>query len=750
MNHFECWLKEQDIPFFAYSNEEQRCCLQAYIHDQYTQQKVAAPPKDGRKVYYTSMEVLPGRLLTNDLLALDLYRDVADYFQRHGDNLGKVEDAEIEPSLGNGGLGRLAACILESLATLGYRACGIGLLFRNGLFRQKFQNRQQTAQPDTWDHESLIPCGSIQSVTFATGVFRANCYELPVLGADGNCVPLHLFEIRNEEATVTDPQHPHDPQDLCHRMNDRLYPDDSTPSGRLLRISQEYFLSDNAAQLILRECQEAGVPLQELYRHAAVHINDTHPVLVIPALVYYLTKSGIPFRKAADVVTKTCSFTNHTILKEALEVWGWEELAAIVPHLMPVISRLDDLARERSSDERTYIANHGKVHMAHIAIHFSSYTNGVAELHTEILKNTELNHFYRLYPERFCNVTNGITFRRWLYNCNPELTALLESVAGPGIRENPAELTRLLDHYEDPHILATMLECKNHRKKELQKWLQTHQGVTFDPDSIVMVQAKRFHAYKRQQLNALWIIDRIHRIRAGELPPRKITVILGGKAAVSYIFAKNVIHLILCLSELIRKDPLLSQYLDVIMVENYNVTAAEKLLPAADVSEQISLASKEASGTGNFKMMVNGAVTLGTLDGANVEIRQAVGPENFYLFGDTSETVIRRYQEHSYHPMDWYRADPQLQRAVDFITTPEMMALGDGDCLNALRQELLYKDEYMTFPDFRSYVAAKDQVLQDYEDRIAWAKKMLVNVAKAGFFSCDRTVQQYAEQIWKL
>jgi len=706
-----------------------------------------------KKVYYLSAEFLLGKLLSNNLVSLGLYEMVQRELAAAGRSLAELEDLEREPSLGNGGLGRLAACFLDSMATLGIPADGVGLNYHCGLFRQSLTEGKQTETPDRWlswgqrswlrrtDCHFELPLGD-QTV-------RSTMYELDVTGFGSRCGRLRLFDLDTVDERIIRNGIDFDKTDVRRNLTLFLYPDDSDEAGRLLRVYQEYFLSANAARLILRECRERGSSLWDLADYAAVQINDTHPSLVIPELVYLLTGEGIDRDSAYRIVTDTCAYTNHTILAEALETWPMAYLERVTPHLIPVLREMDETARQRSADPFTRIVDGKKnVHMANLDIHFSHSINGVARLHTEILKHTELKPFYEIYPEKFNSKTNGVTFRRWLLACNPELAALITEEIGSGWIRNGEELENLLPFAEDESFLRRLLSVKEEKKRQFSLWLEEISHVSLDPDSIFDVQAKRLHEYKRQQLNLLWAIDRYRRIKQGQRPARPITAIFGAKAAPAYTTAKDIIHAIAVVSKVLEEDGDVRPWLRVIMLENYNVTAAEKLMPAADLSEQISLASKEASGTGNMKFMLNGAVTVGTMDGANVEICEAVGRENFYGFGLSSDQVIHAYAAGDYRAKNWYRADKRLAAAVDFLVGEEMTDAGDEGVLARLHRELVEKDWFMTFPDFRDYCETKDRALADYEDRMAWAKKMAVNVAKAGFFSADRTIRQYDQEIW--
>ncbi len=718
--------------------------------------KLAAerPAAEGqKKLYYISAEFLIGKLLSNNLINLGVYDEVKAQLAEAGIALSDIEELENEPSLGNGGLGRLAACFLDSIATLSLPGDGVGLNYHCGLFKQVFTDRSQDAVPDPWitDVSWLNPSGKSYKVVFGDRTVEAKMYDINVTGYEGCTNKLHLFDLDSvDEGIITDGIS-FDKTDIEKNLTLFLYPDDSDDAGRQLRVYQQYFMVSAGAQLILDEAVARGSNLHDLDKYAVIQINDTHPTMVIPELIRLLTGKGIGFDEAIDIVGRCCAYTNHTILAEALETWPIDYLKKVVPQLVPIIEILDDRIRRKYSDPSVYIIDGGeRVHMAHIDIHQGFSVNGVAALHTEILKNSELNNFYKLYPEKFNNKTNGITFRRWLLFSNPTLTSLIESLIGDGFKKDAMELEKLMEYKDDEKVLNALLDMKQEKKKELAAYLKEKQGVELNVDSIFDIQAKRLHEYKRQQLNVLYVIDKYLEIKDGKIPTTPITVIFGAKAAPAYVIAQDIIHLILCLQDLINADPDVSPYLNVYMVENYNVTSGEKTYPAADISEQISLASKEASGTGNMKFMLNGAVTVGTDDGANVEIHELVGDENIYIFGEDSDTVVARYADGSYCAKDYYDKNEKIKRAVDFITGPELMELGDKEKLTRLSEELIGKDWFMTFPDFDSYVETKEKAYADYEDRLAWAKKMLVNIAKAGFFSSDRTIEDYNRDVWHL
>ena len=706
-----------------------------------------------KKLYYISAEFLIGKLLSNNLINLGIYDDIKEELAKNGKDLCEIEEFEKEPSLGNGGLGRLAACFLDSIATLGLNGDGVGLNYHFGLFRQVFKNNAQTTIPDPWLTEKswLTKTDVTYTVKFRDMNVTSRMYDIDVTGYDSTTNKLHLFDIESVDENIVEDGINFNKEDIEKNLTLFLYPDDSDDAGRILRIYQQYFMVSSAAQLILDEAVEKGCKLYDLADYAVIQINDTHPTMVIPELIRLMVERGLEMDDAIEAVTRACAYTNHTILAEALEKWPISYLKKAVPQLIPIIEVLDDKVRRKYDDGSVYIIDREeRVHMAHIDIHYSSSVNGVASLHTDILKNVELNNFYKIYPEKFNNKTNGITFRRWLIHSNPQLTELITSLIGDGFKKDATELEKLLDYKDNEEVLNKILSLKNTKKAELKNALMERQNVEINENSIFDIQIKRLHEYKRQQLNALYIIHKYLEIKAGKKPTTPITVIFGAKAAPAYIIAQDIIHLILCLQELINNDPEVSPYLKVVMVENYNVTWAEKLIPACDISEQISLASKEASGTGNMKFMLNGAVTLGTEDGANVEIHDLVGDDNIYIFGDLSETVVERYANGSYCAAKYYNNNPVIKEAVDFITGSELMSIGDKERLERLSKELIGKDWFMTFPDFDAYVKTREQAYADYENRHDWAKKMLVNIAKAGYFSSDRTIEEYNRDIWKL
>ena len=709
-----------------------------------------------KKLYYISAEFLIGKLLSNNLINLGLYDDVKAILEENGKSLAAVEEAEPEPSLGNGGLGRLAACFLDSIATLGLNGDGIGLNYHFGLFKQLFKDNKQEEAPNPWIENTswLTKTDVTYQVPYKNFTLTSRMYDIAVTGYHGRTNHLHLFDVESVDESIVEDGISFDKTDVAKNLTLFLYPDDSDREGRILRIYQQYFMVSNAARLILEEAAAKGSNLYDLPDYAVIQINDTHPTMVIPELIRLLTtEHGMEMDDAIEVVSHTCAYTNHTILAEALETWPMEFFKEAVPQLIPIMEVLNDKVRRKFDDPSVYIIDKDdRVHMAHIDIHYGFSVNGVAALHTDILKETELNHFYKIYPEKFNNKTNGITFRRWLLHCNPQLSDFITSFIGEGYKRDADELKKL----DQPAIscnlkhLYRLLSIKDQKKAELAQYLKETQGLEINPNSIFDIQIKRLHEYKRQQLNALYLIHKYLEIKKGHKPTTPITAIFGAKAAPAYVIAKDIIHLILCLQQIIKEDPEVSPCLNVVMVNNYNVTLAEKLIPACDISEQISLASKEASGTGNMKFMLNGAVTLGTDDGANVEIHELVGDSNIYIFGDSSDTVIRRYKRGDYHSRSYYENSPALKEAVDFIISKKMLAVGDKENLERLYNELLNKDWFMTFPDFAAYCRTKEKAFSDYEDRASWAKKMLVNISRAGYFSSDRTIEEYNRDIWKL
>lgn len=706
-----------------------------------------------KKLYYISAEFLIGKLLSNNMINLGIFNEVKDVLAQNGKNIAEIEEVEPEPSLGNGGLGRLAACFLDSIATLGLAGDGVGLNYHLGLFKQEFKNNLQRETPNPWIEEKswLKKTDVVYPVSFKGLNVNARMYDIEVTGYNNKTNKLHLFDIDSVDETIVEDGIAFNKEDIKKNLTLFLYPDDSDENGRLLRIYQQYFMVSAGAQLILDECTAKGCNLHDLADYAVIQINDTHPTMVIPELIRLLVERGLDMDEAIEVVSKTCAYTNHTILAEALEKWPVYYLKKVVPQLMPIIEVLDDKVRRKYEDESVSIIDRNDtVHMAHIDIHYGFSVNGVASLHTEILKETELNNFYKIYPEKFNNKTNGITFRRWLLHCNPALTELLDELIGEGYKKDAAELEKLLAFKDDDKVLDRLVEIKHANKEALCKYLEETQGVKVSPDTIFDIQIKRLHEYKRQQLNALYIIDKYLEIKAGKIPAAPVTAIFGAKAAPAYVIAKDIIHLILCLQEIINNDPEVSPYLKVVMVENYNVTKAEKLIPACDISEQISLASKEASGTGNMKFMLNGAVTLGTEDGANVEIHELVGNDNIFVFGASSDEVIEHYAKADYVARDFYEKNPAIKAAIDFITSEEVLKVGKKENLERLQHEIISKDWFMTLLDFDSYKEKKEEALKAYADQKTWAKKALVNIAKAGYFSSDRTIEEYNRDIWHL
>ncbi|RGV95658.1 glycogen/starch/alpha-glucan family phosphorylase [Ruminococcus sp. AF14-10] len=741
--------KKLQNPIADSSNEELYVALLQLIKDQ-GEKKVTEKGK--KKLYYISAEFLIGKLLSNNLINLGIYEEVKQLLEKEGKSLEVLEEIELEPSLGNGGLGRLAACFLDSIATLGLHGDGVGLNYHYGLFKQLFENNLQKETPNPWMTENswLIKTDVTYPIDFGGFRVQSRLYDIDVLGYENRTTKLHLFDIETVDDGIVGETIDFDKEDIRKNLTLFLYPDDSDEKGRLLRVYQQYFMVSNAARLLLDESVERGSNLHDLSDYAVVQINDTHPSMVIPELIRLLQERGILMEEAIDIVSKVCAYTNHTILSEALEKWPINYLEKVVPQLMPIIRELDNRIRLKVSDESTYIIKDGLVHMAHMDIHYGFSVNGVAYLHTEILKNTELHNFYKLYPEKFNNKTNGITFRRWLISCNPKLAALITKLIGEGWKKDAEELQKLGQYIENEEVLKQLLEVKQENKSALVEYIRKTQGQEIHPDSIFDIQIKRLHEYKRQQMNILFVINKYLEIKEGKIPETPITVFFGAKAAPAYIIAKDIIHLILCVQEIVNNDPQVNPYLHVVMVENYNVTLAEKLIPACDISEQISLASKEASGTGNMKFMLNGALTLGTMDGANLEIEELVGSDNIYTFGESSDVVIERYAKGDYSSRSYYEKNPAIKRAVDFIVSETVMKVGNKENLLRLYQELLNKDWFMTFPDFESYKKTREKAYEDYKDRMNWAKKTLINISKAGFFSSDRTIAQYNKDIWKL
>ncbi len=705
-----------------------------------------------RKLYYISAEFLIGKLLSNNLINLGVYEEVKKTLADNGKSLAEVEEVEPEPSLGNGGLGRLAACFLDSIASLGLNGDGVGLNYHYGLFKQVFENNLQNETKNPWiEKESWLKKTDVTyPIQFGGFTLTSRLYDIDVVGYNNRTTKLHLFDVETVDESIVGDGIDFDKEDIAKNLTLFLYPDDSDDKGRLLRVYQQYFMVSNGARLILDEAVARGCNLHDLADYAVVQINDTHPTMVIPELIRLLMERGIEMDEAIDIVSKTCAYTNHTILAKALEKWPIGYMEKAVPQLMPIIYELNNRVNKKFRDKSVAIIKDGCVHMAHIDIHYGFSVNGVAYLHTEILKNSELNNFYKIYPEKFNNKTNGITFRRWLLHSNPELTALIESLIGPKFKEDAMELEKLGAYVDDDAVLDKLLAVKMGNKVRLKNYLKKTQNIDIDENSVFDIQIKRLHEYKRQQMNALYVINKYFEIKEGKKPARPITVIFGAKAAPAYVIAKDIIHLILCLQQIIDNDPEVSPYLKVVMVENYNVTLAEKLIPAADIHEQISLASKEASGTSNMKFMLNGALAIGTMDGANVEMHQFVGDDNIYIFGESSEDVIRHYEKADYVSRDYYNSDEKIRRAIDFIVSDTLKSVGNAENLERLYNELLNKDWFMTLPDFESYRETRDRMLGDYEDRKAWAKKTLINISKAGFFSSDRTIEEYNKDIWKL
>ena len=711
------------------------------------------PTSTPRKLYYISAEFLIGKLLSNNLINLGIYDEIKTLLADNGKNLSDIEEIELEPSLGNGGLGRLAACFLDSIATLNLSGDGVGLNYHFGLFKQKFENHLQKEEKNPWitDKSWLNDTNIGFDVEFNGFTVHSKLYDIDVLGYQKGLNKLHLFDIDTIDETIVNDGISFDQKDIRKNLTLFLYPDDSTKEGQMLRIYQQYFMVSNAAQLILMEEKAKGHDLHELYKYVCIQINDTHPSMVIPELINRLVLEGIDLHEAIDIVSKTCAYTNHTILAEALEKWHLEDLKQVVPQLIPTIQELNAIAKSRSDNKAVQIIDeHNLVHMAHMDIHFGYSINGVASLHTEILKNSELKAFYELYPEKFNNKTNGITFRRWLLHCNHELSQYITSLIGDEYKTDAIKLKDLLKFVDDETVLNKLLTIKQNRKQDLCNYLNKTMHLTLNPNSIFDIQIKRLHEYKRQQMNLLYIIQLLQKIRSGYVPSTPITFIFGAKAAPAYIIAKDIIHAILCLQDIIAKDPVASKYIQVVMVENYNVTNAEKLIPACDFSEQISLASKEASGTGNMKFMLNGAITIGTEDGANVEIHELVGDDNIYIFGESSDDVIAHYNNNDYDAGKYYNNDEIIKNAVDFLISEEMISIGQAENLHRLHHELISKDWFMSLLDLKAYIQTKDQAYNDYEDRLAWAKKSLINIANAGYFSSDRTIAEYNNDIWHL
>ena len=735
----------------GYSNEEIYLTLLELVKE-LSEEKVNSNDSK-KKLYYISAEFLIGKLLSNNLINLGIYDDVKEILHKNGKNICEIEEVELEPSLGNGGLGRLAACFLDSIATLGIPGDGIGLNYHFGLFKQVFNNNLQKEEKNEWIQNIswLDKTDVTYDIEFKDFTLTSRLYDINITGYNNQTNKLHLFDIETIDESIVKEGIDFDKDDIEKNLTLFLYPDDSDERGRLLRIYQQYFMVSNGARFILDECIEKGSNLHDLAEYAVIQINDTHPTMVIPELIRLLVERGIELDEAIEIVTNTCAYTNHTILSEALEKWPLAYLEKVVPNLIPIIKELDKRVRNKYEDESVYIIDkYNNVHMAHIDIHYSFSVNGVASLHTDILKNNELNNFYKIYPEKFNNKTNGITFRRWLLHCNPSLTKLIENLIGDEFKEDNTKLEDLIKYIDDEKVLKELLDIKYNNKVELKNYFKEVQNIDINENSIFDIQIKRLHEYKRQQMNDLYIIYKYLEIKKGNIPQIPITVIFGAKAAPAYTTAKDIIHLILCLKQLIDNDEEVSKHLKVVMVENYNVTMAEKLIPACDISEQISLASKEASGTGNMKFMLNGALTLGTEDGANVEIHKLVGDDNIFIFGKESNVIIEHYKNGDYDPLHFYTNNKQIKEIVDFIISKELMNIGSEENLIRLHNEIVRKDWFMTLLDFEEYCTKKEEVFKEYEDRIKWAKKMLINISKAGYFSSDRTISQYNEDIWKL
>lgn len=732
------------------TNEEIYISLLKYVQEE-SQSRLGE--EKGRKLYYISAEFLIGKLLSNNLINLGLYEDVKEILHEANKELSDIEEIELEPSLGNGGLGRLAACFLDSIATLNLLGDGIGLRYHCGLFKQNFKKGLQNETPDywltsnTWANKTDI----IYPVELAGKQYHARLYQIYVTGYQGRTNKLNLFDLDTIDENIIHDGINFDKSDIDKNLTLFLYPDDSDEAGKLLRIYQQYLMVSAGAQLILDECVARGSNYHDLANYAAIQINDTHPSMVIPELIRLLENRGIEFKEAVEIVTEVCAYTNHTILAEALEKWPISYLEKIVPQLLPIIEKLDQSARRRTKDQSLAIIQNNRVHMAHMDIHFTHSTNGVAALHTDILKESELANFYNLYPEKFNNKTNGITFRRWLIASNPELCTFIENLIGKGFHKDASKLEKLLQYVDDEEVLKKLIDIKKKNKQKLAIWMYKKQGVTINTNAMFSIQSKRLHEYKRQQLNLLFLIHEYLEIKSGHKPIVPLVSIFGAKAAPAYTIAKDIIHALLTLSKIIDKDSEISKYLQIVMVENYNVTAAEKMIPACDLSEQISLASKEASGTGNMKFMLNGALTLGTMDGANVEIAQSVGNDNIFIFGASSKQVIERYAYGNYNSKDYYESDPNIKRALDFLVSEEMLSSGCEENLRRLYHEIVGKDWFQTLPDFNAYLVRKKQAMEEYTmSELNWSRKALINIAKAGFFSSDRTIEQYNNEIWHL
>lgn len=750
-------MKLTDYVKVNYGKEIEQCTNEELYHallnitSQMAEQKKSSQGK--KKLYYISAEFLIGKLLSNNMINLGIYEDIRGELKAHGKDICAIEEVEPEPSLGNGGLGRLAACFLDSIATLGLNGDGIGLNYHLGLFKQEFENnlQKETANPWIESHGWLRRTDVTYPVKFGGLTVTSRMYNIAVTGYNNRTNELHLFDLETVDESIVGEGISFDKEDILKNLTLFLYPDDSDEKGHLLRIFQQYFMVSCGAKYILDECVAKGCNLHDLPEYAVIQINDTHPTMVIPELIRLLTERGIELDESIEIVSKTCAYTNHTILAEALEKWPIAYLKKVVPQLVPIIEILDDRVRRKLDDTSLAIIDRSdRVHMAHLDIHYGFSVNGVAYLHTEILKENELRKFYERYPEKFNNKTNGITFRRWLLHCNRPLTKLLEHQIGGGFKAEAERLKGLAAYINDETVLLELLSIKHQKKRELKDYLLRTQGIQIDENSIYDIQIKRLHEYKRQQMNALYVIRKYLEIKSGKLPVRPITIIFGAKAAPAYVIAKDIIHLILCLQQLVEGDEKVRPYLNVVMVENYNVTLAERLIPACDISEQISLASKEASGTGNMKFMLNGAVTLGTMDGANVEIAQLVGRNNIYIFGESSESVMEHYHKVDYCSKDYYDDNQDIKEVVDFIVGPELMNIGRKENLERLYRELLNKDWFMTLLDYQDYVKTKELAYGDYENRTEWARKMLINISEAGYFSSDRTIEEYNRDIWKL
>ena len=721
----------------------------------YTKEQLAAKGyHDGKKkIYYISAEFLIGKLLSNNLINLGIYDEVAEFLKKNGKSLAEIESVEPEPSLGNGGLGRLAACFLDSIATLGLPGEGIGLNYHLGLFKQVFEDNLQHEVPNPWiTPDSWLTATDVTyMVPFRGFSLKSTMYSIDVAGYENKAIHLNLFDIDLADESMVHDGITFNKKDILHNLTLFLYPDDSDEDGRKLRVYQQYFMVSNAAQLILDEAVSKGSNLHDLADYAVVQINDTHPSMIIPEFIRLLGERGIDFDEAAEIVSHVCAYTNHTILAEALEKWPIHYLEDIVPQLVPIIRKLDEKVKAKYPAENlAIIDSNNLVHMAHMDIHYGFSINGVAALHTEILKNSELHQFYEIYPEKFNNKTNGITFRRWLMYCNQPLTKFISSLIGEGYKKDADELKKLLAYKDDQKVLDQLLEIKTNAKKICKDFVLENTGIEIDENSVFDIQIKRLHEYKRQQLNALYIIYKYLEIKDGKKPERPITFIFGAKAAPAYYIAKDIIHLLLTLETLVNNDSDVSPYMKVVFIPNYGVSIAEILMNAADVSEQISTAGKEASGTGNMKFMLNGAITLGTMDGANVEISDLVGKDNIYIFGESSDEIIKHYEKMDYNSRAIYEGDADIKKYVDFIVSEPMLKLGKEEHLRNFYNELLNKDWFMTLLDLKDYIKVKDQVFADYEDRNSWAKKMLANIGEAGFFSSDRTIAQYNKDIWHL